>query len=117
MPGNLAVGEFHKDSDYNHQRSEITYWLPFTPAFSTNTIWIESEEDKKDYQPYSLDYGQVLVFHSSILSHGNMINETGQSRVSMDFRVIPFSKYSELETGSSNLNLKFKIGSYYSLME
>jgi hypothetical protein len=117
MPGNLAVGEFHKDSDYNHQRSEVTHWMPFTSAFETNTIWIESVEDLGDYEPYAVNYGEILRFPASVLRHGNKINETGLSRVSMDFRIIPLSQYSEVDAGSSHVNLKFKIGGYYSLME
>lgn len=117
MPGNLAVGEFHKDSDYNHQRSEVTHWMPFTPAFDTNTIWIESEEDKGDYEPHNVNNGEILIFPASILRHGNKVNETNVSRVSIDFRIIPYSKYTETEAGSSHLKLKFKVGGYYSLLE
>jgi len=117
MPANVAVGEFHKDSDYNHPRTEITHWMPFTPAFGTNTIWCETEEDKGDYQPWELDYGQVLIFPSPVLRHGNKINDTGVSRVSMDFRVVRLSEYAPTEVGSSHLKLKFAVGGYYDLME
>lgn len=117
LPNNVAVGEWHKDGDYNHQRSEINYWMPFTKAFGNNTIWIESEEDKGDYQPYDVEYGEILVFNGAFLKHGNKPNDTGVCRVSVDFRIIPHSSYKALQFESSNLKLKFEIGGYYSLLE
>lgn len=117
LPNNVAVGEWHKDGDYNHQRSEINYWMPFTKAFGNNTIWIESEEDKADYQPYDVENGEVLVFNGSFLKHGNKPNDTGVCRVSVDFRIIPYSQYQSVQAQSSHLKLKFEIGGYYSLLE
>jgi len=113
-PGNLAVGEWHKDSDYNHPRREDNWWVPFTKAFDTNTIWVESAEDKEDYLPYNIDPGEVLIFPGSQLKHGNKLNETGVSRVSMDFRVLRMKDYEASEEGSSAVGLKFKVGGYYS---
>ncbi len=117
LPNNVAVGEWHKDGDYNHQRSEINWWLPFTDAFDNNTIWCESEEDKGDYRALDVKHGEVLIFGGAYLRHGNKANDTSVSRVSMDFRVIPYSKYQKLESTSSNMKLEFKIGSYYELLE
>jgi ectoine hydroxylase-related dioxygenase (phytanoyl-CoA dioxygenase family) len=117
LPNNVAVGEWHKDGDYNHQRTETNYWMPFTKAFGNNTIWIESEEDRADFQAYDVDHGEVLIFHGASLKHGNKPNDTGVSRVSMDFRIIPHSQYQQMEAESSNLKLKFQIGGYYSLLE
>ena len=117
LPNNVAVGEWHKDGDYSHQRTEVNYWMPFTKAFGNNTIWIESEEDKGDYQSYDVDYGEVLIFNGAFLKHGNKPNDTGVCRVSVDFRIIPFSQYQALKCESSNLKLKFEIGGYYNLLE
>jgi ectoine hydroxylase-related dioxygenase (phytanoyl-CoA dioxygenase family) len=117
LPNNVAVGEWHKDGDYNHQRTEINYWLPFTRAFGNNTIWIESEEDKEDYQSYDVEYGEVLVFNGAFLKHGNKPNDTGVCRVSIDFRIIPYSQYHAVQAESSHVKLKFEIGSYYNLLE
>ena len=115
-PGNLAVGEWHKDSQYNHQREEMNWWLPFTPAFDENTIWIESAEDKGDYKPYNLNVGDALVFPGGVLRHGNKINSTGVSRVSMDFRVMPYSDYRPKATKSASFGMTFNLGSYYERM-
>lgn len=117
MPGNVAVGEWHRDRQYNHQVTELNYWLPFTKAFGNNTIWIESEEGKEDFHPLECDYGQVWAFDGANLFHGNKPNDTGSSRVSMDFRVLPLSQHKETVNESSHLKLQFTIGSYYELME
>ncbi|WP_116126755.1 hypothetical protein [Lewinella sp. IMCC34183] len=80
---------FHRDADYGHDPAEINYWVALTPAYATNTFWIESEEGKEDYQPVETRPGQYARFRGSTLSHGAKNNTTGKSRVSFDFRVIP----------------------------
>ena len=82
LKDNQAVGEWHRDRDYNHGKSEINIWLPFTDAYDTNTIWIESEEDKNDFKPYNVSYGEVLVFNGANLIHGNKTAGHGKSDMS-----------------------------------
>ena len=65
MPGNLAVGDWHKDRAYRNLEwanatKEVNYYLPFTDTNEYNTIWTESEEDKGDYSPMLLKYGFFL---------------------------------------------------------
>jgi hypothetical protein len=33
----------HCDADYFHQPHELNFWLPCTPAYGSNTRWLESE--------------------------------------------------------------------------
>ena len=117
MHDNLGVGEFHRDSDYEHPLEEINFLVPVTEAIDTSTVWIESETDLADYAPINLKYGECLVFRGGLLTHGNKINKTGKSRISFDFRVIP-EKFFKPSAGSSiNSGMKFKIGEYYNLLE
>ncbi len=111
--GNLGVGEWHKDKTYNHGSAEINFWLPFTDTYGTNTIWSESAEDKKDYQPYSVKYGEVLVFNGANLMHGNKINDTDKTRVSIDFRLVDPLQFVSNENSSINGITKFTIGGYF----
>ena len=83
---------FHRDRDYGHHPAEVNYLLVQTPAFDTNTIWIETEEDRADYAPVTLDVGQYVRFKGVHLKHGARLNTTGRSRVSFDFRVLPASQ-------------------------
>lgn len=106
---NVAVGEFHKDSDYGHSVHEVNFWLPFTDTNELNTIWIEDK-------PYTVKYGEVLVFDGANLKHGNKINTSPETRVSVDFRVMPYSKYKDSDKESINTKMKMKIGDYYELL-
>lgn len=99
LKNNLAVGEFHKDKSYSHSTNEKNVFLPLTPAYGNNTIWVESEEDKGDYTPMNCDCGQYVVWDGANLTHGNKLNNTTGTRVSIDFR---FIKMEDMEdTGKS----------------
>lgn len=114
LVNNLGVFEFHKDKTYQHNQHEVNFFLPITDAYETNTIWVESEEDKGDYSPMNTKYGQVVKWYGNYLTHGNKQNIEEHTRVSVDFRVIPLSKYHEEEgTASIYSKMKFKIGDYY----
>jgi hypothetical protein len=56
-PSTSAMGKMHNDCDYNHQPSEINFWLPLTTVFGSNTMWVESEENKGDFHPLTMKYG------------------------------------------------------------
>lgn len=113
-PQNLAVFEFHKDKDYNHNCKEVNFFLPMTDCFETNTIWIESEEDLGDYQPITCEYGEVVMFNGANLRHGNKLNSTEITRVSFDFRILDMQFYeSNAVKTSKTKNMKFTIGEYF----
>jgi len=111
--GNVAVGEWHKDKAYNHGVSEVNFWMPFVDTNSYNSVWAESEEDKQDYKPYEVKYGEILVFNGANLKHGNVKNLSSQTRVSVDFRLVDPSKFVSNEAGSINMNTKFNVGGYF----
>lgn len=111
--GNLGVGEWHKDSTYNHGTSEVNFWMPFVNTNEQNTIWMESKEDKGDYKPYIVNYGEILVFSGANLYHGNKNNDSNQSRVSIDFRLVDTNKFVPNEAKSINGITKFNVGGYF----
>ncbi|MGB3798185.1 MAG: hypothetical protein WA952_00140 [Lewinella sp.] len=80
---------FHRDADYGHDTNEINYWVPLTPAYGTNTFWIESEVGQANYEPVETKPGEYVRFPGATHAHGAKANTTGRSRVSFDFRVIP----------------------------
>ena len=121
-PNNIAVGEFHKDKWYRDSEwaakvKELNFFLPFTDAFDTNTIWVESAEDKQDFAPMNCQYGEFIPWDGPNLLHGNHINKTGKTRISIDFRVIEYHNYIPSDKGSINVNKKFKLGEYYTLYD
>jgi ectoine hydroxylase-related dioxygenase (phytanoyl-CoA dioxygenase family) len=114
--GNLAVGEWHKDKKYNHGISEVNFWMPFVDTNNDNTIWIESKEDIGDYTPYTIKYGEILVFDGASLTHGNIPNKSNETRVSVDFRLIDPIKFIPNENTTINTKTKFVIGEYFQKM-
>lgn len=111
--GNVAVGEWHKDKTYNHGLSEVNFWMPFTDTNDQNTVWIESKEDKGDYMPYNVKYGEILVFNGANLKHGNKKNNTESTRVSVDFRLVDVNKFISNDSSSINTKVKFDLGGYF----
>ena len=121
LPGNVSVGEFHKDKHYRNVEwaekvKELNYYIPLTKAYGTNTIWAETEEDKGDYKPIECDYGDCVEWDASNLTHGNKLNKTSLTRVSFDFRVIPKSRYMGSNHLSINTETSFDIGGYYEVL-
>lgn len=114
--GNVAVGEWHKDKTYNHGINEVNFWLPFVNTNSYNTVWIESRENKADYSPYNVDYGEILVFNGANLQHGNQKNVSSETRVSIDFRLVDINKFQSNNNVSINTKTKFEIGGYFDLL-
>lgn len=113
MKGNLAVGGYHKDRDYNHSEHEINFFVPLTEAFDSNTVWVESEEDKGDFSPMEASYGEYYMWNGANLTHGNKKNDTGRTRVSFDFRVLPKSKHKASGKKSITQGVPFELGKYY----
>ena len=114
QPNNLAVAAFHKDSDYSHSTHEVNFFLPLTRAFNNNTIWVESEVVKQDFSPMNLEVGECMMWDGSNLLHGNKTNDTGVSRVSVDFRVMLLDKYENSGMTSVTNDTKMTIGEYWS---
>jgi len=112
--GNKAVANWHKDMQYNHHMAEVNFFLPITRAFENNTIWIESEENKGDFAPIEANFGECVVFPGATHMHGNKLNDTTQTRVSLDFRVLPKRYYSPNDRISKVQGKRFIIGDYWS---
>ena len=121
LPDNISVGEFHKDKSYRDTEwaekvQEVNYFLPFTKAYGTNTIWTETQEDLGDFQEIRADYGECVEWSATNLTHGNKVNRTSKTRVSIDFRVIPKSRYLGSDYLTINASIPFKVGEYYEVI-
>ena len=121
LPDNISVGEFHKDKSYRDTEwaekvQEVNYFLPFTKAYGTNTIWTETQEDLGDFQEIRADYGECVEWSATNLTHGNKVNRTSKTRVSIDFRVIPKSRYLGSDYLTINASIPFKVGGYYEVL-
>jgi hypothetical protein len=117
FPGNVAVGSFHTDGDYNHDSGEVNFWVPFTSAWGSNSVWIERDLGAGGHQPQILEPGQVLVFDAVNWSHGNQVNDTGSTRVSFDFRCIPMTDYNPTERKTVDYGKGLWIGEYFDVFD
>jgi len=106
-PGNLAVGEYHRDSQYGHPQGEVNFWLPLTPVTESSTVQIEG-------YPAICHTGTMVVFDAVNKLHGNILNSEQRSRVSVDFRILPVSRYNATwPSRSINMKMAFRPGEYY----
>ena len=116
QPGGKAVYIAHSDGDknHNHPSGEINIFLPLTKAYGNNTIWVESIPGLGDYSPIEIKFGEFLMFYGNKLRHFNKINNTGETRCSFDFRIIPPVNYDDsYKGGSAILGKEFLVGGYY----
>lgn len=120
----------HTDTVSGQSEFEIVAWLPLTNAFKENAMFafdfISSQKmlaELPNYQTRGMDdlyedwasksfrlevdYGKGLVF-SSTLMHGNTVNETDKTRVSLNARFKSlFSPYNNLAHSEK------KLGNFY----
>ena len=85
----------HKDSDHlsNHPLGEKNFIVPITKMRNTNSLWIESECDKKDFKPITLEPGELFYFNGNTCTHFNKKNEENKLRISFDFRIMLYNDY------------------------
>ena len=108
----------HTDADYNHPPEEMNFILGITELLDTNSVYIESAPGKGDFKPVRLLWNEFLQFNGNQCRHYNMKNKIGLSRISIDFRIIPYSKYNpNYEKRSVHGNRQFIVGDYFILME
>ena len=70
----------------------------------------------KDFIPLEINYGEYFQFNGNN-THGNKINTSNNTRISLDFRILPFEKYKPNKNKVSVANKKkFEIGEYYRLL-
>ena len=117
QPSNIGTFGWHKDSDYNHNENEVNYYMPMTKAYDTNTVWRESSPGKEDYSPSTLNYGELLEWDGANCVHGTKINETEDTRMSFDFRILTLENYKKSDPKTSiSKGKKFEIGHYFDLL-
>jgi hypothetical protein len=90
LPNNISVFEFHRDSTYNHPYGEINHFLSITRSIGSAALHIEEHLGWEDYAPLELERCQSAILNTSIFKHGDIRNVEEYTRVSMDFRAIPY---------------------------
>ena len=114
IPNNIAVAEYHKDSDYSHNIYETNVFLPFTDAVDSATIHAETKANSKIMVPLNTLLNEMYLWDGANCVHGNVINITSKSRVSLDFRILPTKYYTKNEEIKSvTTSKKMVVGDYW----
>ena len=62
-------------------------------------------------------YGEFYIWNGASLLHGNKTNSSEQTRISIDFRFMPYSKYEDNDKVSVGNQTKMTIGEYFTLLK
>ncbi len=115
-PNNEIIG-LHNDSEFGHPEEEINFVLALTDMFDTNSIYYESKPNSNllydKYNNIKLKKNELWYGNLNKCNHYNRINKTYKTRISIDFRVIPFKEFKTTNKLSATSNKKFTIGDYY----
>jgi hypothetical protein len=115
-PNDTIIG-LHYDNEFNHDENEINLILPITNMYDTNSIYFEPFENSNilydKYCNLNLNKNNIAFLYLNKWKHYNMINNTNNTRISFDIRIIPFSKYSDSNKNSETNKKKLIIGEYF----
>lgn len=126
FPNTTAIGKnknetindiigIHKDSDFGHHEDEINFIIPITEMFETNSLYYEpypcSNEKHENYINLKLKTNEYFIGKFNTLLHFNRINKTESTRISMDFRIIPYESY--FKNLDYFKNTKFELDKYF----
>lgn len=87
------MGRPHRDYEYHRQPGELNFWLPLNRVFGTNTLYTESLPGAGDFHPLELSFGRGVRFWGNQVRHYCVANDSGTTRVSMDFRAIALHNF------------------------
>ena len=128
MPGDeSSILPAHTDCNSGDSPFQLVIWIPLTDAKATNSMFIMGEAKSRSYYHHlgshsihkqleiskddyiNINEGEYIIFPPTLI-HGNTLNTTKKTRISLNVRVKSiFSPYQRLTP------LDRKVGAYYSL--
>ena len=117
-PSNEIIG-LHRDNEFGHPSSELNVIIPITDMLDSNSIFFNNVDNSLDINNFNnlkLKNNQFFTVYFNNVLHYNKINTTNKTRVSFDFRVIPYNLYEKTSNKSTTFNKKFITGDYYSII-
>lgn len=112
FPNNVSVFEFHRDSNYSHPLGEINCFYALNQCLDSSALQVENNLGFEDYYPLNLNPGEYAILNTSIFKHGDFLNKTKKTRVSMDFRFIPNKNLTSLKSSLTKA-IRFSSDSYF----
>ena len=117
LPGNKFVGEYHKDSDYNHKEYEINFNLGICGYTGNASLKTEIFPSSNQFMNLECHYGEIFSFDHIDCLHGSDENDTNLTMVSFDFRIALKSLYYNSDSSSINTKTSLNVGGYFSKEE
>jgi hypothetical protein len=117
LPDNVAVAKIHTDHSLGHPIGEINFTYTFTDMKDTTAILIEKMPTLNKFVKIEADENNIVSFNANLCKHYNEVNDTGKTRMSMDFRILPLNYKPEYDGFSHTSNKKFIDGGYYNLVK
>jgi hypothetical protein len=120
------MGKIHTDEEYHHQPSELNCWMPISDHVGgSNSLFVESSPGLGDFEPLTLRYGQVYRGYLNQCRHFTKVNDSGFTRVSVDFRVVSDATgghnpdfHKGVRRGAKAMwQRKYDVGGFYSTMD
>ena len=93
-PNEFSIG-IHSDISYGFSQANINFYVPLTSIQGSNSLVLESVPGIEDWHTIDAEYGTVVRFYGALCAHFTPENTTIQTRVSLDFRVIPGNCWQE----------------------
>lgn len=110
-PGSVCV-PWHSDSMFGHGDYQMNVWIPLTPITDdSQCMWID--ETPLGPHPVHVGRNQAFIFNGSTIRHGNVPNETDQTRLSMDFRLMRQEDYKDLGIKTVEYEKALRLGEYW----
>jgi hypothetical protein len=75
----------HVDPRSGDSPFQYVLWIPLTDSYDSNAMHMQDPSDGC-YKPLNISYGNFVIFNSNI-PHGNILNKTNKTRVSVNIRV------------------------------
>ena len=88
QPGEFSLGA-HCDSTYGFSPANVNFVVPLTHASGASALHIESIPGAEDWHAVDTAPGSIKRFWGSRCLHWTSENTSDETRVSLDFRVIP----------------------------
>jgi len=127
QPSRFHTIRCHVDAMYGHGPCSVNCWLPLTALDKRglNSLHVESEPGAEDFRPIRARVGEIRVFDGSACAHYTVANESDETRVSLDFRVVPrglfafdaVERNADRPGGEKRQTTRYRVGGYFSAAE
>ncbi len=79
-----SILEPHQDYRSGDSPFQKVIWIPMTGCKESNSLFLENRDGR--FEPIECDFGDIIIFDPNTI-HGNILNKTDNTRVSINFRI------------------------------